>query len=68
MESESKNGSEDRMLNKREASARLGVCTRTIERLVTTGRLRAFKPTFGIYRIRESDLTKFIEAGSTIAS
>lgn len=60
------NGSLDAVFTKREAAQFLRVTTRTIERLVKAGRLRAYKPTGGLYRLRKSDLDQFLESGATI--
>ena len=61
-----RSGSE--ILTKREAAELLKVTPRYIERAVVSGRLRAFKPTAGIFRVRRSDLMAFLESGSSLAA
>ena len=58
--------SPDAILTKRQASHYLQVTPRTLERMVTAGRLKAFKPTLGIWRVRKADLDAFLESGATI--
>ncbi len=58
--------STDAILTKKEASAYLRVTTRTVDRLVSAGRLRAYKLTVGLWRVRRSDLDAFLESGATI--
>ena len=55
------------VLTKQQAAEHLQVSPRYIERMVRAGRLRAYKPTGGLFRIRLSDLTAFLESGSSIA-
>jgi len=55
------------VLTKQQAAEHLQVSPRYIERMVQAGRLRAYKPTGGLFRIRLSDLTAFLESGSSIA-
>jgi excisionase family DNA binding protein len=54
------------ILTKREAASLLRVTTRYIERAVTSGRLRACKPTGKMLRIYRRDLDRFLEGGATI--
>ena len=53
-------------LNKRQAAQLLGCTTRFLERVVAQGKLKALKPTAKFWRVRQSDLEKFLEAGATI--
>jgi excisionase family DNA binding protein len=53
---------------KQQAADYLQVTPRYIERSITSGRLRALKPTAGIVRIRQSDLDAFLEASASIAT
>jgi excisionase family DNA binding protein len=55
-----------RLLTKRQAAEYLQTSTRYIERLVTSGRLRAYKPTGKLWRVRQSSLDRFLESGSTM--
>jgi len=55
-------------MNKREAAQYLRVVTRTIERLASSGRIKVYKPSFSIWRVRKSELDKFLESGASIAS
>ena len=55
------------VLTKQQAAEWLQVSPRYIERMVRSGRLRAYKPTGGLFRIRLNDLTAFLESGSSIA-
>lgn len=42
-------------------------CTRRyLERMVKSGRLRAFKPTPKLLRFKQADIDAFVESGSTI--
>jgi excisionase family DNA binding protein len=54
------------ILTKREAASLLRVTTRYIERAITSGRLRACKPTGKMLRIYRRDLDRFLEGGATI--
>ena len=54
------------ILTKREAADFLRCTTRYIERMVAAGRLRAFKPTGKLWRIRRAELETFLESGVTI--
>jgi excisionase family DNA binding protein len=53
------------ILTKREAASLLKVTARYIERAITSGRLRACKPTGKMVRIYRRDLDRFLEAGAT---
>jgi excisionase family DNA binding protein len=54
------------LLTKRQAADYIQVTPRYIERCITSGRLRALKPSSGIVRIRQSDLDAFLEASASI--
>jgi excisionase family DNA binding protein len=54
------------LMTKRQAADYLQTSTRYVERLVTSGRLRAYKPTGKLWRVRQSSLDRFLESGSTI--
>jgi excisionase family DNA binding protein len=54
------------ILTKQEAASYIRCTTRYLERQIRAGRLRAFKPTGKLVRIRRSDLEKFLESGATI--
>jgi len=56
------------LYTKEQAAAYLQVTPRYINRQVALGKLRAFKPSAKIFRVRRSDLDSFIESGSTIAA
>ena len=56
------------ILTKQEAAQFLRCTTRYLERQVTQGRLRACKPTGKLWRVRRSDLEKFLESGATIGA
>jgi len=56
------------VLTKRQAAAYLQTTPRYIERLVASGRLRAYRPTGKLWRVRLSDLTSFLESGATIGA
>ena len=57
------------ILTKPQAAEYLQATPRYIERMVAEGRLRAFKPTGKLWRVRLSDLDAFLESGaSTVAS
>lgn len=56
------------ILTKAQAAQYLQVTTRYLERAVSSGRLRAFKPTGRLWRVRRSDLDAFLEAGATVTS
>jgi len=55
------------ILTKLEAAERIKTSTRYIERQVKLGRLKAYKPTAGLFRIRLSDLNAFLESGASVA-
>jgi len=59
--------SDSEILTKKECAELLKVTPRYIERAVMAGRLRAFKPTPGIFRVRRGDLMAFLESGSSLA-
>jgi excisionase family DNA binding protein len=52
-------------LTKCEAAEYLKVSTRFLERAIHDGRLRAYKPSLKILRLRRSDLDSLMEAGAT---
>jgi excisionase family DNA binding protein len=54
------------ILTKQQAAEYLQTTPRYIERMVSSGRLRAFKPTGKLWRVRQSDLDAFLESGATI--
>jgi len=54
------------LLTKRQAAAYLQCTTRSLERAVAVGRLKALRPTPGLWRVRRSDLEAFLEGGSAI--
>ena len=54
------------LLSKKQAAQYLQVTIRYIERQAASGRLKAYKPTGGLFRVRRSDLDAFLEAGATI--
>jgi excisionase family DNA binding protein len=54
------------IFTKAQAAKYLSATTRYIERMVAAGRMRAFKPTRKFWRIRRSELDKFLESGATI--
>jgi excisionase family DNA binding protein len=54
------------VLTKRQAADYLQVTTRYLERMATSGRLRAYRPTGKLWRVRRSDLDAFLASGSTI--
>jgi excisionase family DNA binding protein len=54
------------ILTKPEAAAFIRCTTRYLERQVKAGRLRALKPTGKLWRVRRSELEKFLESGATI--
>jgi excisionase family DNA binding protein len=59
---------QDAILTKRQAAKYLQRSTRYVERIVSSGRLRALKPTGKLWRVRLSDLNAFLESGSTTDS
>jgi excisionase family DNA binding protein len=54
------------LFTKKQAAGYLQVTPRYIERAVTSGRLKALKPTGGLWRVRQSELDAFLESGATI--
>ena len=54
---------EERLLRKRDVSARLGVCNRTVERLVATGKLMRIKVR-GAVRFRISEVQNLMNGGA----
>jgi excisionase family DNA binding protein len=54
------------ILTKQEAANFIRCTTRYLERQVKAGRLRALKPTGKLWRVRRSELEKFLESGATI--
>jgi excisionase family DNA binding protein len=54
------------ILTKRQAAAYLQSTTRYVERVVKQGRLKAYRPTGKLWRVRLSDLDAFLESGSSI--
>jgi excisionase family DNA binding protein len=54
------------LLTKRQAADYLQVTPRYIERAVISGRLKALKPTGGLWRVRQSELDAFLKSGATI--
>jgi excisionase family DNA binding protein len=54
------------ILTKRQAADYLQVTPRYIERAVTSGRLKALKPTGGLWRVRRSDLDAFLQSGASM--
>jgi len=56
-----------RLLTKKQAADYLQTSTRYVERMVTLGRLRAYKPTGKLCRFRLRDLDSFMESAASIA-
>jgi excisionase family DNA binding protein len=54
------------ILTKRQAAAYLQTTPRYIERMVASGRLRAYRPTGKLWRVRLNDLTAFLESGASM--
>jgi excisionase family DNA binding protein len=54
------------ILTKPQAAEYLQVTPRYLERAVSSGRLRALKPTGKLWRVRQSDLDAFLESGASI--
>jgi len=54
------------ILTKQQAAEYLQTTPRYIERMVASGRLRVFKPTGRLWRVRRKDLDTFLESGATI--
>ena len=55
------------ILTKQEAADYIKTSTRFIERQVRLGRLKAYKPTGGLFRVRIADLNAFLESGASVA-
>ena len=53
------------ILTKQQAAAYIQSTPRYLERMVRGGRLRVLKPTGRFWRVRRSDLDRFLEAGAT---
>lgn len=45
---------------------RLGVSTRTVQRLIADGRLRGWRPGLRAYRVWESDLRAYMQAQEVV--
>jgi excisionase family DNA binding protein len=56
------------ILTKQQAAEYLQVTPHYIERMAGSGRLRVFKPTGKLWRVRRSDLDAFLESGASIAA
>jgi excisionase family DNA binding protein len=56
----------DAILTKRQAAGYVQTTERYLERMAAIGRLRVFKPTGKLWRVRKSDLDAFLESGATI--
>jgi len=56
------------ILTKQQAAEYLQVTPRYLERAVAGGRLRVFKPTSKLWRVRRSDLYAFLESGASITA
>jgi excisionase family DNA binding protein len=56
------------ILTKQQAAGYLQTTPRYLERMVSSGRLRALKPTGKLWRVRRSDLDAFLESGASIAA
>jgi excisionase family DNA binding protein len=54
------------ILSKRQAAEYLQVTTRYLERMVSEGRLLAYRSTGKLWRVRKSSLDAFLESGATI--
>jgi excisionase family DNA binding protein len=55
------------ILTKRQAAAYMQSTPRYLERMVASGRLKAYRPTGKLWRVRRSDLDAFLESGASIA-
>jgi len=53
------------VLTKQQAAAYLQSTPRYLERMVRSGRLCALKPTGRFWRVRRSDLDRFLESAAT---
>lgn len=60
--------SNNELYTKKQAAEYLQVTTRYLNRMVATGRIRCYKPTRKLWRVRKSDLDAFLESGATIAA
>ncbi len=56
------------LLTKQQAADLLQVTPRYLENMVRAGRLRAFRPTGKLWRVRVSDLNEFLNSGASIAA
>jgi excisionase family DNA binding protein len=56
------------ILTKQQAAEYLQTTPRYIERMVSSGRLRALKPSGKLWRVRRSDLDAFLEKGASITA
>jgi excisionase family DNA binding protein len=54
------------ILTKQQAAASVQSTPRFLEQMVRIGRLGAFKPTGRFWRVRRTELDRFLEAGSTM--
>jgi excisionase family DNA binding protein len=54
------------ILTKQQAAAYVQATPRYLERMARAGRLRVLRPTGKLWRVRLSDLEKFLESGATI--
>jgi excisionase family DNA binding protein len=55
------------ILTKQQAAEYLQVTPRYLNRMAASGRLRVLKPTGKLWRVRQSELDRFLEAGASIA-
>jgi excisionase family DNA binding protein len=55
------------ILTKQQAAEYLQVTPRYLNRMVASGRLKAYRPSGKLWRIRQSDLDAFLESGASIA-
>lgn len=49
------------MLNKKQAAERIGVSTKTIERLVQSGQLTVYRVSTRCHRFKDSDIETFMQ-------
>jgi excisionase family DNA binding protein len=56
----------DAILTKAQASEYLQVSTRWLETAARQGRIKVYKPSPQLWRVRRSELDAFLESGSTI--
>jgi excisionase family DNA binding protein len=54
------------ILTKQQAAAYVQSTPRYLEQMVRSGRLRAFKPTGRFWRVRCTELDRFLEGGATM--